>query len=354
MLCTCSHRSFHRLQLCAMHRMAVNEALCKHFPNDMSVSTRNAYISQLKNLWKNGLRRDVKDLAICKQSPGKWTLEHSNELVKYIMNKPFKPNTRKNYINAMMTLMPDGVERRLLGVLMDELREEISEMEALQGQDEREKLKGMSHVDLVKVVDEYKERLQRHSAVKESRPMTEAELSVGGYDLIFSYLALVLMVLHPPLRGDYGDMKMQYAHPSIKDNQYDWDQNTMLLYESSKSATVLIYKDKVSKNMGMGTIVLAPHIASVVHQSWELLPRTYLFCSRTNTDKPLGDFCKFLRGLRTADGSRCLNQGVQLLRSSYITYFYSDPYATLADKRELARKMRHSQAAAENFYRKIL
>ena len=44
---------------------------------------------------------------------------------------------------------------------------------------------------------------------------------------------------------------------------------------------------------------------------------------------------------------------VDILRSAYITHFYSDPRKTLKDKEELARLMRHSAATAQREYQKI-
>ena len=44
---------------------------------------------------------------------------------------------------------------------------------------------------------------------------------------------------------------------------------------------------------------------------------------------------------------------VDILRSAYITHFYSDPRKTLKDKDELARLMRHSATIAQREYQKI-
>ena len=44
---------------------------------------------------------------------------------------------------------------------------------------------------------------------------------------------------------------------------------------------------------------------------------------------------------------------VDILRSSYITHFYSDPRKTLKDKDELARLMRHSSTIAQRECQKI-
>ena len=44
---------------------------------------------------------------------------------------------------------------------------------------------------------------------------------------------------------------------------------------------------------------------------------------------------------------------VEILRSAYITHFYSDPRKTLKDTDELDRLMRHSSKIAEREYHKI-
>ena len=106
----------------------------------------------------------------------------------------------------------------------------------------------------------------------------------------------------------------------------------------------------MSKSHGPDQFELSSELNSVINESLEAFPRKYILSAQRNGDYPINKqgFESLLK--------QCFSPQkvtVDILRSSYITHFYSDPRMTLKMKVELARKMRHSATIAQREYQKI-
>ena len=113
---------------------------------------------------------------------------------------------------------------------------------------------------------------------------------------------------------------------------------------------VVIRNDKVIKNHKPAQFELSNELNNVINDSLEAFPRKFILSIQRDGRKPIQKqgFESLLK--------QCFSPQrvtVDILRSAYITQFYSDPRKTLKDKDELARLMRHSSKFAEREYNKI-
>ena len=113
---------------------------------------------------------------------------------------------------------------------------------------------------------------------------------------------------------------------------------------------VVIRDDKVIKSHGPAQFELSNELNNVINISLEAFPRKYILSTQREGSKQIGKqgFESLLK--------QCFSPQrvtVDILRSAYITHFYSDPRKTLAQKEDLAKLMRHSAIIAQREYQKI-
>ena len=164
-----------------------------------------------------------------------------------------------------------------------------------------------------------------------------------------AYLLLNLLVYQPPLRTSY------YTTAEIhKSGGYDENKNYLFFKNTPNKKRCLYFvgKDKVSNAKNFSSIesktieIEDTKLIELLNKSIEEKPRTYLLelNGKKISDKTLN---KLLQEITKLKGIT-----LNMLRASYITYFYnSNP--TMNDKKELAKKMRHSVQAGETFYFKL-
>ena len=113
---------------------------------------------------------------------------------------------------------------------------------------------------------------------------------------------------------------------------------------------MIIRNDKVIKSHKPAQFELPDELNNVINTSLTAFPRKYILSTQRDGDRPIGKqgFESLL--IQCFSPQRVT---VDILRSAYITHFYSDPRKTLKDKDELARLMRHSAKIAEREYHKI-
>ena len=204
------------------------------------------------------------------------------------------------------------------------------------------------------------------------RPMDMAELMADNYKnfhILFDWLAFVVMICQPPLRGDWADMKLSGSwrectelHPLPKDDrnylhQKDGKFQTREMGQLTSRFVMCINNDKVSDKKGSDQIACSLFVSDCLTISFKLWPRTCAFCAKDSPNRPYGEsLSEYLRDIRNPwSGLHNLHQGTQLLRSSYVTWFYNkrNPQPDHNAKETLARCMRHNWTIAETNYRKL-
>lgn len=161
--------------------------------------------------------------------------------------------------------------------------------------------------------------------------------------LHFQYLVLCLYTLEPPIRQEYKNMMII--------NRADQNDkiNNFLLHTNTKSF-IIINNDKVSKHYEAATFNLSNRLHKIISKSLKMFPRKYILSLITNPNSPINKqgFEKLLKSIFND-----VHLSVDILRASYITEFYSHPQVSLQEKIALAKRMRHSQKTAEDFYKKV-
>lgn len=324
---------------------AIRAKFEKLLSETLAESTKDQYVSILTQLWNKGLGHAVSDVVDAPDT--NWVYDNKEQLLQWLADADLKPTTKRNYYNVMLVSckQTDAVES--LQNMIKSFNRVIDAADGEQELDSKEMQYFKTHAELLEVLHAFDRQLQHLPAWNECRPMTHEEAfgHQNGWVILFRYLAFLVMVEQPPIRGDWGAVsyKHEYKENHICENSYA----QMLL---------CINKDKVSKRYGCSEILVKQPLHNLIIKSFQVWPRLWVFPNKFDPGLPMGvsSFCEFLRQTEFPGTDTCMYQGVQLLRASYITWFYDDKTHTLNDKQELARCMRHSQPTAEKCYRKLL
>lgn len=335
---------------------AVSKQLAHCLPADLKPSTLNQYVSILNTLWKKALGRDELELSTWDwDRPDDAVAWHGNwvriwfwDIRAWLEANHCKETTLRNYWNVIhICLRGDEAMQRMTTFRIKQLNGQIVQSEDEQSFDEKEEQYAMSHDALLDVVEDLWDRVKDTDAYKEERAYTVEELKGGMYEVLFEWLALACYVYTPPLRSEWGSFrieKMENFRRLHRANYYDPD-----------TGRILINRDKVSDRMGQGDITATARLQRCIEVSLKLYPREYVIVSKGGCDQCHTYLASFLRSIEDPVSHRKMNQGIQLLRSSYITWYYErDPPPNLNDKKRLAYMMRHSWQMAESSYRKIV
>ncbi len=272
------------------------------------------------------------------------------EALRWIGQQTMAHSTCASYTNVLHLLAKGSPVEASTMRALKYYNDLIAASEDMQDFDDKELKYAKTHEELLEVLEKYKDKVSELPAFQQTRSLTPFELRDGGWQTVFQYLALASMVLQPPIRGEYGDMPI--VHDQATADDMDKRMRNYLLVLPDK-ACICINFDKVSDKKGPGKIEIMQQFAAAIAISCMLVPRKFLFVSKSNLAKPLKYMALFYRQLPDPDNGESMNQGIQMLRSSFITWFYQKLATNLNDKKNLAAMMRHSWETAEKHYNKI-
>lgn len=305
----------------------VQDHVMSYFKPTTKANTARAYSKLLRSLWKNALGKNDEELLAWNWEKCPWTKVYRQNLIDWVEQSDLKNTTKRNYINAIHVTFADDEEHRKHTLEhISRLSDSINHSEGRQRRDTREQKHGMSYVDLValeKYLFRNMESLKDH----------------------FEWLALACYTKQPPLRLQWGDMMI--TADTAKAQLYNEQKLNYVL--AGTPHMIIINDDKVVHSQGVGVIEMRPELESALKHSFQIWPRgnSRIFPVLYR------DLAKVLRNIKGQDG-KPVHQGVQLLRSSYITHFYDKPGVDHNAKVDLAKDMRHSWQMAEVNYRKIV
>jgi len=146
-----------------------------------------------------------------------------------------------------------------------------------------------------------------------------------------------LYTLQPPVRADYGEMKV-FARRSSKRTG-----NELIYGQKNKPAYFVFREYKTAKTYGAVEVRVAPALLSVITGWFEHLGKTpkHLLGRPVTSNDLLGLINHAFRSTKK-------DIGVNLLRHAYITNFMKTP-RTIKEREELAMKMLHDKDTQEKY-----
>jgi hypothetical protein len=182
-------------------------------------------------------------------------------------------------------------------------------------------------------------------------------------------LLLACYIYQEPLRLDYGDVRI-VDHPlkAIDDyNNFLWLRKESEFSREPRQWTFFLNHDKVSDKIGKAEFVLDPRLVSVLELTNQKFSGREYLLTNPERDGPLcgrrekrhkSHLSQMLRSIPIGPNRKGIPETtesgltVDSIRSSRITSFYSES-KSLAEKEELAKKMRTSVAMMDESYNKV-
>ena len=304
--------------------------------NDLSTINQN----RLK-AWVNQFKLDVEI-----KSSLSWVKLNELKIAEGIENhtqtkgknkgKTYSITTKRDYYNLLAQILENqGAKKRskIYRKIVNELNDLHNAVEDDQELDEFEIKNWTSHEDLLDKLSELKDKYNDDPSIS------------NGY----RYLGLALYVLHPPIRNNYHNMKIETK--GKKQNCLLKSTNINYLHKTENGYTVILNNDKVSNKRGSSIIPIDnKELIAIIDESLERFPRKYLFTLINDIKKPMSrEYFGNVLIKTLFDGK---NTGINNFRSSYVSFVYSQQ-PTLKAKKVLAERMRHSHTIAEQAYNKL-
>ena len=166
----------------------------------------------------------------------------------------------------------------------------------------------------------------------------------------YRYLLLALLTYQPPLRTSFYTTAQFLRYEKENDKIHNF---VYIMRRGKVKVQLIVNDDKVSKTKSYAMDknlsfikVIDEKLVKIINDSFIKYPRTYLF---EMNEKPITSQL-LLTWLRKI--TRVSEINVDIMRSSYITWYYSN-HPRYGDREELSKMMRHSVPTAEKNYNKI-
>ena len=261
----------------------------------------------------------------------KWIATNHKKIYEYITKHYTNKNTLKGHISVLAGILRTLDTLPLIQKKYSKISTDLC-LE-LQNESKKQELSPQRKENFVFLDDFIKRREQFKQLFEQDKTNNKNNLS---------WVLLSLYTYQPPIRMEYKSMEIVSVLPKNKKQNY-------LLNKNGKYY-VVIRDDKVIKSHGPAQFELSNELNNVINISLEAFPRKYILSTQREGSKQIGKqgFESLLK--------QCFSPQrvtVDILRSAYITHFYSDPRKTLAQKEDLAKLMRHSAIIAQREYQKI-
>lgn len=244
--------------------------------------------------------------------------------------------TRKAYYNSMAVFYTKNGQSHQSSIFKAKSQELVDEYNDIKDDNQLDPDRVMNFVRLENIIQKREEYKELFKANPKNNKVN------------LQYLILCLYTYQPPIRGDYDDMQvMKGSKPTKKtENNYLWYNG------KTKKYTIILNDDKVSSTYAHRNHpdikIESVELNEIIKESLKAYPRRYILSLLRNPDEPLGyqNFRRILQDIWKEEGKAI---GVDILRSAYITNFYSKR-PTTKERKALAVKMRHSVNTADSVY----
>lgn len=263
-----------------------------------------------------------------------WVLKDHGKIVKDIIEKTTKPyadNSKKSFYStlAKVILLLKGNN------LDDPLYLKYSNISTDLGK------KVQTVLDNQELTENQKKVWISFSQLEELVQKAYDNIDEGSVENMYKGLIASLYFYHPPVRVDYGDVKI------IKTKKLPKGKVNFMVKEDGKYVVHLRNYKMYWKN-GEAKVKFSEDLTKVVDDTLDFLPRKYLLTSTVNVNKPLGD-SQLQRSITNIFGF-----GVDILRKIYGSHFFKKFGGNKIKVSKLAEQMLHDPATFYQYYLKFV
>lgn len=258
------------------------------------------------------------ELAMKRVTDAKVDLDDTDKVIEWVKSKGAE-SSQKMYYSAIKNHMGDKFPKKL--------QDEINRLYQMQNQ--KDKAQELTEKQVSNFVP-YDDLLavQKSLAAKENKSQEDWK----------DYLIASLYTLQPPVRADYGSVKVHKMRSRLKDsNELIWGQ---------KKGPYFIFNDyKTSKTYGTVEVRVTPELQAVIQEWFDhlgKLPTTLLDRKITPND--------LLGLIQHAFRSTKKTIGINLLRHAYIQKHLPEISTNTKKREELAMKMLHSVERQQAYF----
>lgn len=285
------------------------------------------------------LKKWASDLGLVYNPSMDWVTDNHERIATYIKShisvngEPYSTQTQRAFFHLLHTVLKNKGEIEPAEIYAGKVRElnnQINDDEYKQQMTAKEAKNWVSHTEIKTKLDELANKYNKNKTRNNN----------------FRYLAIALYYYQPPLRNNYAGM--EYIHDPTNETYDDLDINYLI--NRGTYYDILINNDKVSNKKGSSIIPIKNKtLINILKESFERFPRLYVFSQLANNNEPMTQQYMTRHILNNIWTNK--NVGIDILRSSYITWFYENNPDILSRQR-LADHMRNSRHIAEVAYYK--
>jgi len=246
----------------------------------------------------------------------------AENVVKYLLMKYDKYNTRKSYLSAIFSTYED--RSKIPKVLRDAIN---TEFKLQKEKEDNQELTPEQEANYLP----WKEIMKVQKKLKDKKDKTRTEW--------FEYLVVSLYTLTSPARADYSQMLVK---KNVRANAKKTADKNVFVHITKP---YFLFSDyKTSDTYGTVKVDVPKPLATVITEWFEHLGYVpeYILDGKYN---PVV-FSNFIRATFKKYTEKSV--GINLLRHAYITE-YLPTLKTIKEKNEVARRMMHSKATQENY-----
>lgn len=284
-----------------------------------------------------------------------WILKYHRllalEIFDYYKDNEPTPSTLEARFNSILRVIRIAYMSKtsplyqLFSSIVFQLHNEALDIEGKNKLNKTERYKFIHWLDVLKI---QKDMEKRFNGIPNKH-------SQAAYDLNNDLLLISMYSLIPPLRNEVKHLQFS---KSMRQNDKDY------IYINSNKTSVILKLNKIKKqhkavhfDLTVGKFA-CPSLAEIIKQSYTLYPRQYVFTlkdsySDVSTRASQRAMDNRLIALFNRYGIKN-NVSVNSLRSSYVSYRFSDKSLTYNQKKQIVYQMRTSMVCLERSYNKIV
>ena len=263
-----------------------------------------------------------------------WVLKDHNKIVKDIIekkDKPYADNSKKSFYSSLakVILILKGNN------LDDPLYLKYSNISTELGK------KVQTVLDNQELTENQKKVWISFSQLEELVQKAYDKIDEGSIENMYKGLIASLYFYHPPVRVDYGAVKI------LKTKKVPKDKKNYMIKEDGKYVVYLRDYKMAWKN-GVAKVKFSTDLTKVIDDTLDFLPRKYLLTPANDVNKPLGD-SQLQKAITNIFGF-----GVDILRKIYGSHFFKKYGGNKIKVSKLAEQMLHDPATFYQYYLKFV